>query len=424
LTAPSNGASTFDTSIVPTNGQRILVLFQTTNPAWQGAYTIVQGTGGTPTVLTRATDWDEAAEMNAGDIFSVVSGTLYGASQWMFAQTGAITVGTTALTFTQLAGQGSLLKANNLSDLPSAATARTNLGLVIGTNVQAQDATLQSIAALGTAANKMLYTTGIDTWAEADSSAFGRSMMAAADAAAGRTLLALGTLATQSGTFSGTSSGTNTGDQTITLTGNVTGSGTGSFVATIANNAVTNAKMAQMATLTLKGNNTGGASDPIDLTVAQVLTQLGVTTNGTAAVGQLPGTTTNDSAAAGKVGEFITSNIALASAVSITTATERNITSISLTAGDWDVWGNGFLSQNVGCTQGFVWISSTSATLPDTSLISGVGEGTNVLVSIGLDCPVVRMSLSGTTTIYLSCRTDFASGTSTGCGTISARRVR
>ena len=47
-----------------------------------------------------------------------------------------------------------------------------------------------------------------------------------------------------SGTHSGTSSGTNTGDQTIALTGDVTGSGTGSFAATIANDAVTLAKMA------------------------------------------------------------------------------------------------------------------------------------------------------------------------------------
>lgn len=38
-------------------------------------------------------------------------------------------------------------------------------------------------------------------------------------------------------------SGTNTGDQTITLTGDVTGAGTGSFAATIANSAVTTAKI-------------------------------------------------------------------------------------------------------------------------------------------------------------------------------------
>jgi hypothetical protein len=102
----------------------------------------------------------------------------------------------------------------------------------------------------------------------------GKALLDDADASAQRTTLGLGTLATQSGTFSGTSSGTNTGDQTITLTGDVTGSGTGSFAATIANDAVTNAKLANVATSTIKGRVTAGTGDPEDLTGTQATTLL------------------------------------------------------------------------------------------------------------------------------------------------------
>jgi hypothetical protein len=64
-------------------------------------------------------------------------------------------------------------------------------------------------------------------------------------------------------------SGANTGDQTIALTGEVTGSGTGSFAATIAGNAVTNAKLADVGSGTIKGRATAGSGDPEDLTGAQ-----------------------------------------------------------------------------------------------------------------------------------------------------------
>jgi hypothetical protein len=89
-------------------------------------------------------------------------------------------------------------------------------------------------------------------------------------------------------------SGTNTGDQTITLTGDVTGSGTGSFAATIANDAVTNAKLANMATARIKGRTTAGTGDPEDLTGAQARGVLGLpaitvstTAPGSPAVGDL-----------------------------------------------------------------------------------------------------------------------------------------
>jgi len=71
--------------------------------------------------------------------------------------------------------------------------------------------------------------------------------------------------------------GTNSGDQTITLTGDVTGSGTGSFAATIANDAVSNAKLANMAQATIKGREAGsGTGDPVDLTATQARTALGL----------------------------------------------------------------------------------------------------------------------------------------------------
>lgn len=78
-----------------------------------------------------------------------------------------------------------------------------------------------------------------------------------------------------SGSVTGSNlSGTNTGDQTITLTGDVTGSGTGSFAATIANDAVTNSKLANVATATIKGRVSSGTGDPEDLTGTQATTLL------------------------------------------------------------------------------------------------------------------------------------------------------
>lgn len=69
-------------------------------------------------------------------------------------------------------------------------------------------------------------------------------------------------------------SGTNTGDQTITLTGDVTGSGTGSFAATIANNAVTLAKIQDITTARILGRVTAGSGDPEQLTGTEVTTLL------------------------------------------------------------------------------------------------------------------------------------------------------
>ena len=166
----------------------------------------------------------------------------------------AITGGT--ITGGTITGITDLAVADGGTGASDAGTARTNLGVAIGTDVQAYDAGLQSISGLTTSADQTVYTTASDTYATTSLTSFGRNLIDDTDAATARTTLGLGTLATQSGTFSGThsgtTSGTNTGDQTITLTGDVTGSGTGSFAATIATDAVTATKIASGAVTTAK----------------------------------------------------------------------------------------------------------------------------------------------------------------------------
>ncbi len=81
-----------------------------------------------------------------------------------------------------------------------------------------------------------------------------------------------------------------TGNYITALTGDVTASGPGSVAATIANSAVTNAKMANMANITFKGNISGGAAAPSDLSATQVTANLNVMTGagGTGLKGLVP----------------------------------------------------------------------------------------------------------------------------------------
>lgn len=84
-----------------------------------------------------------------------------------------------------------------LLELANAAALRTAAGLVIGTDVQAQDAELAALAGLTSAADKVPYFTGSGTAAVADFTAAGRALVDDADAAAQRVTLNAG-IGTQS----------------------------------------------------------------------------------------------------------------------------------------------------------------------------------------------------------------------------------
>lgn len=181
------------------------------------------------------------------------------------------------------------------NEAPSAA--RTSLGLGTlatqsgtfsgtssGTNTGDQTITLTGdVTGSGTGSFSATIASGAVSTSKlgGDITTAGKALLDDADAAAQRTTLGLGTLATQSGTFSGTSSGTNTGDQTISLTGDVTGSGTGSFAATIANDAVTYAKMQNIsATSRVLGRKTAAAGDTEECTLSEVLDFVGSAAQG------------------------------------------------------------------------------------------------------------------------------------------------
>ncbi len=143
----------------------------------------------------------------------------------------------------------------------------------------------------------------------------------------------------------------------------------------------------------------------------------------------IPGTTTNDAATAGNIGEYISSTVLSGSAVAATSGVEFNITSMSLTAGDWDVHGNVAITPSGGVTTTAI-VGSASSTSAAHPTFPGGGAflvkqlaftaGTTQAYPIG----IARFSLASTTTVYLVCTLEFSGGALSAYGFIGARRAR
>lgn len=139
---------------------------------------------------------------------------------------------------------------------------------------------------------------------------------------------------------------------------------------------------------------------------------------------QIRGNNTNTAPPAGYLGEQISSFLPSGSAVSVSTDTNTDVTSISLTAGVWDISSIAILA---GTLTGTNWASSISATSVtegtngDTRAASPVVSTANSVATLVI--PQYRVTLASTTTYYMVVRATFTVGTATSYGRITATRV-
>lgn len=200
--------------------------------------------------------------------------------------------------------------------------------------------------------------------------------------------------------------------------------------------SVTYAKIQNLAALSIFGNATNGATVGADITAAadfQILRRRG-TALAFGDASQVLGTATNDNAPAGCIGEYIEADVAVGAMIAMTSATPLNLASISLTAGDWDVWVDARFKGGTTTVVNFLQIclSIVSATL-------NTGNGRNRIfpyftgtafafstVENTVDVPLgpFRMSLNATTTVYAVANSSFGTSTCNVFGKMRARRVR
>jgi hypothetical protein len=175
----------------------------------------------------------------------------------------------------------------------------------------------------------------------------------------------------------------------------------------------------------LKGNGSGVVSQAACADLSNA------TTYCSSAQGQLPGIATNTGASAGNVGELVLSAISTGSAVSLTNGTPANLTSISLTAGDWDVTCDTYYNITGTTTLQYAVnsISTTSATLNQASGFFGAYVNASTAptlfttVAFGTKAGPSQQLLASTTTVFCVVQSGFTASTVAAWGTLRARRT-
>jgi len=112
----------------PPLNSRILVKDQTSTLE-NGIYTVTDvGSGATPWILTRATDYDQPSEITPGDLVVVNNGTANAGTSWIETAT-VTTVGASPILFSAFTFSATafLLKVNNLSDVANTVISFNNI---------------------------------------------------------------------------------------------------------------------------------------------------------------------------------------------------------------------------------------------------------------------------------------------------------
>jgi hypothetical protein len=228
--ASLSGTMTID-GIALIAGDRVLLKDQST-ASQNGVYVVSAG------AWARAADMSLWSELPSAYLF-VEKGTVNADIGYLCTVDQGGTLESTAITFVQFSGAGQIIagagltKTGNQIDIATASSTRivvnsdsidlatigtagtyrsvtvdaygrvsagTNPTTLSGygiTDAQALDATLTALAGLTTAANQLIYSTGVDTFAMTSFTAFGRSLVDDADAATARSTLGLNSMAVQ-----------------------------------------------------------------------------------------------------------------------------------------------------------------------------------------------------------------------------------